>query len=131
MSTRELIIPVRYQHQFGRTIPPYPLRPDSPAVQFIKLRFDRTYASVEAVHGVLDDCLCNTGEHPHILLLGWRTYLECAWNLSGGTEVIHLKEFHGVPVVCDPSRKSYAQAVEPLGLIGCSKGPFIWEPEKE
>ncbi len=95
-------------------------------VRTVTVNRDRSYESVRRIYSVSDACMCLTGRNPALLLLGWRTFLELSLYLSE-REFEHAAEFGGIPLVCDPSRENYAQAVENKALIGCSKGPFVWE----
>ena len=97
-----------------------------PLLRTVRVAWRDVPESVDAVQRTINECLCETGRYPHVLLLGWRTYLELSW-FGTRDNFVPINEWNGVTIVCDPSKENFAKAIEDRALIDCSKGPFSWE----
>lgn len=87
---------------------------------------DDASLAFDLVRRTIYHCMRDGCDRPAFILCGWRTYLGLSHALSGA-EFTLATEIDGIPIVCDPSRASFVQAIEHRRHIGCSKGPFVTE----
>lgn len=104
----------------------YKFEESAPLLRTLTLAWANVPESVDAVVRTFNECYCETGRRPRLLLLGWRTYLEFSWYATRDN-FCPIDEWDGTPVLCDPSRENMVRAIEHRDMIGGSKGPFCWE----
>ena len=82
--------------------------------------------TAEKVFSAMDACHCNTGRCAYMLLLGWKTWMELCVFFSPKGTFTKLKEFRDVPILVDPSREYYVQAIADWDTIGskCGLQPY-------
>lgn len=52
-----------------------------------------------------------TGVLPDEILLGWETWLQLGWEMSGGKAALNPVEFRGIPLLVDYQRKQRIEAL--------------------